>query len=236
MSVREHVKNRFNFLFTIYMAETPPAPAADPNAANPATPADPGKTGAPDPSQDPKPSDPNGGTGDPKPADPSAAPPSSWDEIFQHPRFKQVIGEKNEAQQKLSEYEKAEAEAKEKAAIEAGEHQKIIDDLKPKAERADALEKVISDAVDEQLKQIPDDKKALIPDNLAPEAKFAYLAKNWKLLTGTERNIGHPAQPGKQTQAGTETFTQSQIQDPKFYQENREAIKLAQREGRIVEG
>lgn len=209
------------------MADVPtPAPTnpnPEPAPSNPGTP----------PASDPK----NTPANPPK-NEPSAGgePPKTWEEIFKHPRFVELTDANSALKKAEEDRKKAESEAEEKRKRDAGKHEEIIAELKPKAERAENLEKVIKASVDEMMTKIPDDKKSLIPDGMPVEQQFAWLNKNWALLTGTPRNIGHPAQPGPDAAPGTQTFTESQIQDPEFYAKNAPAIRKAIQENRITPG
>jgi len=53
------------------------------------------------------------------------------------------------------------------------------------------------------------------------------------LLTQQQSSVGNPTNPGSQNAGQGKKFTMTQIQNPKFYQENREAIRQAQIEGSI---
>jgi hypothetical protein len=57
-----------------------------------------------------------------------------------------------------------------------------------------------------------------------------------KPYLGTDQTPSWPAgDQGPQGPEAARTFTRTQLRDPKFFQDNRDAIMLAQREGRITE-
>ena len=67
------------------------------------------------------------------------------------------------------------------------------------------------------------------------EAVEALAKEKTYLVTGKPQpTLGTPTNPGG-TPSSDGSFTMTQIQDPKFYQENREAIQKAQQEGKLVE-
>lgn len=196
---------------------------------------------------DPKPTDPSP-TGpsdpvptDPKPtvSDPSVTPPSKGDtpETVPYSRFQEQNTQLKEANQRLAELDKAEQERKEAEAIAKGEHEDVIKTLKPKAERAEALEKVLTKTVDDLVEKIPEEKRKLIPNSLSVEDKLAYINDNRDLLLDAEpkKNVGTSSSPSTGDDEITDStiFTKAQLEDPVFYEKNRDAIIKAMREGRI---
>jgi hypothetical protein len=53
-------------------------------------------------------------------------PPASWDEIFKHPRFKELTEKAGAAAKRLKEYEDAKAAAEEEGAKKRGEFEKLL--------------------------------------------------------------------------------------------------------------
>jgi hypothetical protein len=143
-----------------------------------------------------------------KPAAEHMIPKSRFDEV-------RLKGEAAEA--KLKEIETQES-------IKKGDYEKVINDLKPEAERAKKQQEVIDQYLEVELAQIPEDKRSLIPEGDAV-TRLAYITKNKAHLiskgTVAQPNTGAPLNPttNADTTAPRE-FTQEQIADPKFYQEN----------------
>lgn len=213
---------------------------ADPNVPGTTPPANNGGTG------DTPPAGNTGGTGTQPPANNGATgttPPdtnggtSGKAETVPFGKFHAANESLKAANAKIAEFEAAEAAATEKKALEAGEHQKVIDSLKPDAERAKTLEASLTKYLDAELAKIPEEKKPLIPAGLSVEAQLDYIATNRSLLVdSTPNNIGHGTNPSAGAGSTGKTFTVSQISDPKFYAENRIEILKAQKLGNIKEG
>lgn len=79
-------------------------------------------------------------------------------------RFDEVNNRAKAAERKLAQLEAAEAQRLEQEQLAKGEHQKVIDALKPKAERAEALEAALQTYYEAELAGVPEDKRGLIPD------------------------------------------------------------------------
>lgn len=150
-------------------------------------------------------------------------------------RFKEVNTKLKETNTELERYREDERKRKEKEAIDKGEHEKVINDLRPKAERAEALEKTINTVIESELAAIPKERHSLVPD-LPAEKKLAWIAANRAFLMGEKKkDTNHPTNPADGSGGGgdNQTFTKAQIEDPKFYAEHRDDILKAMREGRI---
>lgn len=189
---------------------TPPAPSPAP-AADPAAPASPAS---------------------PAPAAPA---PAKEPDPVPYGRFKEVNDELKTKAEKLAKYEADEAERKKQADIAAGNHQKVIDDLTPKAARAAELEAALNSVIEAEIASIPKERQSLVPD-LPPEKKLAWITANRGILMGDKKgSVNHPTNPADGAPSGgdNQTFTKAQIDDPKFYEANRDAIIKALREGRI---
>ncbi len=175
-------------------------------------------------------------------ADPAApakvdVPPAKEPDPVPYARFKEVNDKAAENATKLAKYESEEAERKKQANIAAGNHQKVIDDLTPKAARAVELETALNTVIEAEIAAIPKDRQSLVPD-LSPEKKLAWIAANRAILMGDKKgSVNHPLNPKDGTVEGgdKQTFTQAQIKDPKFYDEHRDAIMAAMRDGRITD-
>ncbi len=168
--------------------------------------------------------------------DGEAKVPATWDDVFKHPRFQQLTKAASDAKAALDAREAKDKKAEEDAKLASGKHEEVINELRPKAERATTLEASIKKIVDEELKSIPDDKKTLVP-NLPPEQLLEWIASNRTLLTGKEkpRNVNRPANPpeGSEESEDQTVYTLAQIQDIKFFNDNKDKILKAQREGRV---
>lgn len=104
-------------------------------------------------------------------------------------RFEEVNREKNELAKKLKEREDADKADTEKRLAEQNEFKTIADnrakelaELKPKAAQVEAYEKTLQEVLDAQVKDIPEDKRGLIPDELTTQQKLNWLAKNAAIL------------------------------------------------------
>lgn len=150
-------------------------------------------------------------------------------------RFKEVNDQLAAAKEREQKRAKEDDEARQKKLQEDGKFQDIIKELTPQAERAKALEKTLETYLDAEMKDIPEARRSLIPEGLSVEQKLEYIAKNRKLLHGDgKRNVNTSTSPGEGSDGGEPTtFTLEQLQDPVFYDKNRDAILKAQREGRI---
>lgn len=189
----------------------------------------------PDPSKSP---DPN--------ADPSAgADPNKGKEgeggdddkpTIPRARLNSEIEKRRTAETELERYRKEEQARKEKEAIDKGEHEKVIADLRPKAERAAELESALIAVIDAEIAAIPKERQSLVPD-LPPEKKLKWITDNRAILTGEpkKKDVNNPLNPADGDKSGgdNQTFTKAQIADPAFYEKNRDAIMKAMREGRI---
>ncbi len=176
------------------------------------------------------------GAGDGKGADDTSTKTVPYD------RFQSQQTKLRDTETELEKYRTAEAKRTEDDALARGEHQKVIDDLRPKAERAVALEASLKAVVDAELKNIPDDKKSLVPD-LPPEKQLEWITANRKFLTdGKVKDVNRHTDTGDGTVQGDDKqiFTLAQIKDPTrnadgktFYELHRADILKAQREGRV---
>lgn len=171
----------------------------------------------------------------PAPAATPPTPPAKEPDPIPYGRFKEVNDQLKEKADKLAKYEAEEAKRKQDEQIKAGEHQKVIDDLKPKAERATELENALKSVIDAEIASIPKERQSLVPD-LPPEKKLAWITANRKILMGDRKtDVNHPTNPADGSPQGgdNQIFTKAQIEDPVFYEKNRDAIIKALNEGRI---
>lgn len=157
-------------------------------------------------------------------------------ESVPYSRFQEVNEQAKQSAEKLAEFERKEKEREEQEALAKGEHEKLINDLKPQAERAKALEETIKTSVNALIEKIPEERRSLIPEGLPVEQKFNWINQNLEFLTQTSGNpnvnTGSNV-PNSQDAGNKPIYTQEQISDINFYQKNRDDILLAQKEGRI---
>lgn len=78
-------------------------------------------------------------------------------------RFKQVNDAKKAAEDKLKQYEDAERKRAEEEALKRGDFENVINGLKPKAERADALEEALKGYLEAELTEVPANMRDLLP-------------------------------------------------------------------------
>lgn len=78
-------------------------------------------------------------------------------------RFKEVNDAKNAAEARLKQFEDEKAQRAQEEALKKGEFEKVIGDLKPKAERAAALEQALKGYLDAEIADIPEDMRTLVP-------------------------------------------------------------------------
>ena len=201
---------------------------------------------ATDPSETPA-ADPKAPTGtDPQKPDKGAddKAPGSWDEVYKSERFKKLAAdakEGREAREALKKRADEDAAAEEQRKIAAGEHQKVIDELKPKAEKAAKYEETVTKIVEKRMEALPDEVKSLVPNGLSPLEKLDYIDTNFDMLMtlGKPRTVGKSTIPGRTERATAGNsivrYTTQQLLDTKFYTDNEADIKLAMKEGRIDE-
>jgi hypothetical protein len=123
-----------------------------------------------------QPSDETLNTGTPQSTPEPAKQPVPYD------RFAQVNREKNEALKKLKEYEQTEAQRQKEAAdaerekaIEAGEFEKVLADLRPKADLADKYEAFIKARFEKALEAVPEELRDLIPSRMNVVEAWSWL-------------------------------------------------------------
>jgi len=72
--------------------------------------------------------------------------------------------EKAEYEKKLQSVQTEQEKAQQKALEEQNKYKELYESLKPKAERHDTLESVMSEYYEAELKEVPEDKRDLIPE------------------------------------------------------------------------
>ena len=101
------------------------------------------------------------------------------DNPIPYARFKEVNDAKLAAEAKVKQFEDAAANAAREEALKKGEYDKVIDQLRPKAERVDALEATLKVYLDKEVAEIPEDMRSLIPQgDVAAQLQWVVQAKS----------------------------------------------------------
>lgn len=141
------------------------------------------------------------------------------DPMIPKSRFDEVLQKAKTFEAKLKEIEMAES-------LKKGEFEKVITELKPKAERVDQLEAALAEHLETVLQDIPEEKRSLIPDGDVA-TRLTYINKNRSHLISKDiarQNTGAPINPTNETDKTPRQFTSEQISDPKFYAEHEQEI------------
>jgi len=119
---------------------------------------------------------------------------ASTPQTVPYDRFSQVIKERNELNERLQKLEQAQAKRDEEERLKRGEHEAVINELKPKASRAETLEKTLTEYLTAELESVPEDMRFLFADGDVAERLSKVKAAKAKGI------IGKPTPP--QTDAG----------------------------------
>lgn len=119
---------------------------------------------------------------------------TSTPQTVPYDRFSQVIKERNELNDRLAKFEAAQAKRDEEDRLKRGEHEAVINELKPKAVRAETLEKTLTEYLNAELESVPEDMRFLFADGDVADRLTKIKAAKAKGL------IGKPTAP--QTDAG----------------------------------
>lgn len=151
--------------------------------------------------------------------------PSTWEEIFKHPRFKELAEKAKSASDALEQF-KQEQLNKETDAMKAANNfkglyeqtLKQLDELKPKAALVDSSEKVLQDVLTAQIAELPEAARALVPDEMTVQQKLNWLAKNKStLMKPAPFDIGAGKGGGAGGNTGAEGLTQEEIETAKNF-------------------
>lgn len=117
-------------------------------------------------------------------------------------RFKEVNDAKRKLEELVAQYQREQAEINERKLAEQGKHEELIASLKPKAERAEALEASIKTLVADELSAIADEeRRGSIADVLAnipePDKQLLALRKLAQFVTPPNRPTPAPMDGGK---------------------------------------
>lgn len=165
--------------------------------------------------------------------------PKTWEDFFKHPRFTELSKTATQLKNEKEQWEKEKNDAANAKKLEEGKHVEIINELKPKAERATELEKTLKGVVDTEMQAIPEERRGLVPTTLPVEQQLAYISANRAFLMGSEKkqNMNKSTNPGGGNGGNDDkpTFTQAQISDSKFFAEHEKEIMEALADNRIVD-
>ena len=174
---------------------------------------------------------------------PSGEDDKKQEQMVPMSRFREVIDEKNKYKDEIDKRDKEEEKRKRKELEEQGRYKEILAEKDKELESAGKTkeqltqyEETVQEVLAQELEKIPDDKKALIPDELSTVAKLKYIAKNRSLLMGDKSTTGAPIPPNSKNLSEVEAKKQrydelmQKRQKGEFLSEpeRREIMKLGQ--------
>lgn len=174
---------------------------------------------------------------------PSGEDDKKQEQMVPMSRFREVIDEKNKYKDEIDKRDKEEEKRKRKELEEQGKYKELLAEKDKELESAGKTkeqltqyEETVQDILAQELDKIPDDKKALIPDELSTVAKLKYIAKNRSLLMGDKSTTGAPIPPNSKNLSEVEAKKQrydelmQKRQKGEFLSEpeRREIMKLGQ--------
>lgn len=174
---------------------------------------------------------------------PSGEDDKKQEQMVPMSRFREVIDEKNKYKDEIDKRDKEEEKRKRKELEEQGKYKELLAEKDKELESAGKTkeqltqyEETVQDILAQELEKIPDDKKALIPDELSTVAKLKYIAKNRSLLMGDKSTTGAPIPPNSKNLSEVEAKKQrydelmQKRQKGEFLSEpeRREIMKLGQ--------
>ncbi len=122
-------------------------------------------------------------------ADPAPIAGDTLPKTIPYDRFQEVNNAKKAAEDKLQKLLDAEKERLDAEAVKKGDYQAVIDSLKPKADRTDALEATLKSYLDAEIESIPEQYRDLVPDGDVT-AQLTWIKK--AKAKGTFSRIPHP--------------------------------------------
>ena len=166
--------------------------------------------------------------------------------IWKTERLAQLRAESKELKelrkkQDTAEKKKLEKEGKYKELL--GKTQKELEQANASISKLEMRNKIANAAVAKGIKDVDAAVKLIDTSKVTKGEDGEYsglteavesLVKDRPYLVNSQQSVGSPSNPG-QGEGGVKRYTVSQIQDPEFYQEHRDDIIKAQREGRIAE-
>lgn len=174
---------------------------------------------------------------------PSGEDDKKQEQMVPMSRFREVIDEKNKYKDEIDKRDQAEEKRKRKELEEQGKYKELLAEKDKELETAGKTkeqltqyEETVQEILAQELDKIPDDKKALIPDELSTVAKLKYIAKNRSLLMGDKSTTGAPIPPNSKNLSEVEAKKQrydelmQKRQKGEFLSEpeRREIMKLGQ--------
>ena len=174
---------------------------------------------------------------------PSGEDDKKQEQMVPMSRFREVIDEKNKYKDEIDKRDQAEEKRKRKELEEQGKYKELLAEKDKELESAGKTkeqltqyEETVQEVLAQELEKIPDDKKALIPDELSTVAKLKYIAKNRSLLMGDKSTTGAPIPPNSKNLSEVEAKKQrydelmQKRQKGEFLSEpeRREIMKLGQ--------
>lgn len=146
---------------------------------------------------------------------PSGEDDKKQEQMVPMSRFREVIDEKNKYKDEIDKRDKEEEKRKRKDLEEQGKYKELLAEKDKELESAGKTkeqltqyEETVQDILAQELEKIPDDKKALIPDELSTVAKLKYIAKNRALLMGEKSSTGAPIPPNSKNLSEVEAKKQ----------------------------
>jgi DNA repair exonuclease SbcCD ATPase subunit len=107
-------------------------------------------------------------------------PKSRFDEINTH--YKDALKKAEAAEKALKEAQEIRLKEKEDYKALYEQTTSELSELKPKAEQFEAYKETMQALFDAQVEEIPEELRALIPDEMSVKQKIDWIAKNKKLL------------------------------------------------------
>lgn len=115
--------------------------------------------------------------------------PKSWDEVFNHPRFKELNKRAKDAETTLQQLQNERETEKQNALKEQGKWKEIAEENERKLKEAqlqlgrlNEYETTLKETLDAQLSEIPVELQKLVPDTLDTRGQLAWLSKNKPIL------------------------------------------------------
>lgn len=146
---------------------------------------------------------------------PSGEDDKKQEQMVPMSRFREVIDEKNKYKDEIDKRDQAEEKRKRKELEEQGKYKELLAEKDKELESAGKTkeqltqyEETVQEILAQELDKIPDDKKALIPDELSTVAKLKYIAKNRSLLMGDKSTTGAPIPPNSKNLSEVEAKKQ----------------------------
>lgn len=135
-----------------------------------------------------------------------------WDKIFDHPRFKELVTAKNNAEQEALRLKNEKAQADADALAKQGEWKTLaeqraqeIEKLKGQAGQLTAYEQTLQDTLKAQIAELPEALRGLVPAEMTTPQQLAWLSKNKPLLMKPAAgDIGAGARGGGKPEQKTE--------------------------------